>query len=67
LLCGGPAGSGKTYLSCGYAVNSFRAGVANKIIMTRPTITVENEYFLPGTMEMKMNPIRPLLDFESVL
>jgi phosphate starvation-inducible protein PhoH len=41
---------GKTYLSCGYAVNSFRAGVANKIIMTRPTITVENEYrfFLPG-------------------
>jgi phosphate starvation-inducible protein PhoH len=44
LLCGGPAGSGKTYLSCGYAVNSFRAGVANKIIMTRPTITVENEY-----------------------
>jgi predicted ribonuclease YlaK len=30
--------------------------VANKIIMTRPTITVENEYrfFLPGTMEMKM-------------
>lgn len=65
VVCGGPAGSGKTYLSCGYAVNSFRSGVANKIIMTRPTITVENESigFLPGTMEMKMNPyIRPLLD-----
>lgn len=65
VVCGGPAGSGKTFLACRYAVNSLNSGVVRKIIMTRPTITVadENIGFLPGTMEIKMNPyIRPLLD-----
>lgn len=63
LVCG-PAGTGKTLLSTQYGINYFLLGIYEKIIFTRPSITVdENIGFLPGTLEEKMAPwIRPIYD-----
>ena len=57
LVCVGPAGSGKTMLACKHAANHFVNKNFTKLIITRPTITVdENLGFLPGNIEDKMNP-----------
>jgi len=41
VLCTGPAGTGKTMIACNEAINSLKSKKINKIIITRPTITVE--------------------------
>jgi len=57
VLCTGPAGSGKTMIACHEAVKSLKAKKINKIIITRPTVTVEeNLGFLPGSLEDKLYP-----------
>jgi phosphate starvation-inducible PhoH-like protein len=63
LVCG-PAGTGKTLFSTQYGIKNFLLGTYQKIIFTRPTISVdENIGFLPGTLEDKMSPwIRPIYD-----
>ena len=46
-------------------MEKFRDKEINKIIITRPTISVEEEEigFLPGTLNKKMDPwIQPLMD-----
>jgi len=61
----GPAGSGKTLFACYAAVQELRAGNIDKIIMTRPLVSVDDENlgYLPGTMTHKMDPwTRPILD-----
>lgn len=61
----GPAGSGKTLFACSAAINALRAGHIDKIIITRPIISVDDEElgFLPGTLVKKMDPwTRPILD-----
>jgi phosphate starvation-inducible PhoH-like protein len=60
----GPAGSGKTLFACNVAVEELRKGAIQKIILTRPAVTVEEELgFLPGTLIKKMDPwTRPLFD-----
>ena len=61
----GPAGSGKTLFACNTAINALRAGHIDKIIITRPIISVDDEElgFLPGTLVKKMDPwTRPILD-----
>lgn len=61
----GPAGTGKSYLAMLAAMKSLRAGECERIIMTRPAVTVEDEShgFLPGNLIAKMEPwTRPLLD-----
>ena len=60
----GPAGTGKTLLACNSAVNYFKEGVIDKIIITRPVVPVEEDIgFLPGSMIKKMDPwTRPIFD-----
>lgn len=60
----GPAGTGKTLLAVQVAVKLFKEGAIDKIIVTRPAVSVdENLGFLPGTLEDKMAPwTRPIFD-----
>jgi len=60
----GPAGSGKTLLACQSAVLALQSKVVDKIIITRPLVSVDEELgFLPGTFQAKMDPwVRPIFD-----
>ncbi|HZZ80468.1 MAG TPA: PhoH family protein [Gemmataceae bacterium] len=60
----GPAGTGKTYLAVGMAVNMLRQGAVRRIILVRPAVEAgEKLGFLPGDIVAKINPyLRPLLD-----
>lgn len=60
----GPAGTGKTYLAVGLAVQSFKQKKVDKIILTRPAVEAgERLGFLPGDLQMKVDPyLRPLYD-----
>lgn len=52
----GKAGSGKTLLAVQVALDmSFKRKI-NKIIITRPTVSNEDNGFLPGTLAEKMDP-----------
>lgn len=52
----GKAGSGKTLLAVQTALDLFFKRQINKIIITRPTISTEDNGFLPGTESEKMEP-----------
>ena len=57
LFCLGPAGSGKTLFACQYAIDMFKKNNVDKIIITRPTIAIEEHMgFLPGDIREKMFP-----------
>jgi phosphate starvation-inducible PhoH-like protein len=60
----GPAGTGKTMLGVQWAINQFKDGLVEKIVITRPAVSVDEEHgFLPGTLEEKMAPwTRPIFD-----
>ncbi len=60
----GPAGTGKTLLACQAAVKSFIAGEVERIVVTRPAVSADEDLgFLPGTLEEKMAPwTRPIFD-----
>ena len=60
----GPAGTGKTMLAVQMAIKLFKEGAINKIIVTRPAVSVDEEHgFLPGTLNQKMEPwTRPIFD-----
>lgn len=60
----GPAGTGKTMFGCIKAIKDLQSGNINKIIITRPLVTVEEELgFLPGDILKKMDPwTRPIFD-----
>lgn len=60
----GPAGTGKTMLAVQAAVKKFKQGDIDKIIVTRPAVSVDEDIgFLPGTLEQKMAPwTRPIFD-----
>lgn len=60
----GPAGTGKTLLAVQVAVKLFKEGAIDKIIVTRPAVSVDEDLgFLPGTLEEKMAPwTRPIFD-----
>ena len=60
----GPAGTGKTYLAVAMAIRAFKNNEINKIIITRPAVEAgENLGFLPGDLQMKVDPyLRPLYD-----
>lgn len=64
VLCVGPAGTGKTYLAVGMAVNLLRQGTVKKIVLVRPAVEAgERLGFLPGDLAAKINPyLRPLFD-----
>jgi len=64
ILATGPAGTGKTLFATEYGVRFFLLGVYDKLIFTRPSVSVDEELgFLPGTLEEKMAPwVRPIYD-----
>ena len=64
VFCVGPAGSGKTLLACNAAILGLKSKTYDKIIITRPLVSVDEELgFLPGSFEAKMDPwTRPVFD-----
>ena len=52
----GKAGSGKTLLAVQIALDQFFKKQIDKIIITRPTISTEDNGFLPGSEKEKMEP-----------
>ncbi|MGP1348877.1 MAG: PhoH family protein [Stomatobaculum sp.] len=60
----GPAGTGKTFLAMAMAIQAFRDGDAERIILTRPAMEAgEKLGFLPGDLQSKIDPyLRPLYD-----
>ena len=52
----GKAGSGKTLLAVQIALDCFFKREVNKIVITRPTISNEDNGFLPGSLDEKMDP-----------
>lgn len=65
VLALGPAGCGKTLFACVEAMSQLQSGAIQKIVITRPLVSVEDEEigFLPGNMVSKMDPwTRPMMD-----
>jgi len=60
----GPAGTGKTMLAVQWAIDQLKYGSADKIIITRPAVSVDEEHgFLPGDLNEKMAPwTKPIMD-----
>ena len=60
----GPAGTGKTLFACSAAVQELKRGSIEKIILTRPVVSVDEDLgFLPGSLDDKMAPwTRPMFD-----
>ena len=60
----GPAGTGKTMLAVQWAIDELKDGSIDKIIITRPAVSVDEEHgFLPGDLNEKMAPwTRPIMD-----
>lgn len=52
----GSAGSGKTLLAVQIALDFYFKRKTNKIVITRPTVSTEDNGFLPGTEKEKMEP-----------
>lgn len=59
----GPSGTGKTYLAATHAANLYLAKRIDKIIITRPAVSVGKSLgALPGTMDEKFGPwLSPVL------
>lgn len=60
----GPAGTGKTMLGVQWAIDQLKYGSADKIIITRPAVSVDEQHgFLPGDLNQKMEPwTKPIMD-----
>lgn len=63
-FCEGPAGSGKTTISIGMAINYLRRKIVTKIILSRPIMQVDEDLgYLPGTADEKLHPfLLPIMD-----
>lgn len=63
-FCQGLAGSGKTHIAVGLAVQALLEEKIDRIIITRPVLEAgERLGFLPGTAEEKLHPyLLPILD-----
>jgi phosphate starvation-inducible PhoH-like protein len=60
----GPAGTGKTYLAVGAAVEALETEHVRRIVLVRPAVEAgERLGFLPGDMTQKVDPyLRPMYD-----
>ena len=60
----GPAGTGKTWLAVGYAVQLIEQGIVERLILSRPAVEAgERLGFLPWDMREKVDPyLRPIYD-----
>lgn len=63
-ICYGPAGTGKTYLAVGFALQQLFMNNYKRIILTRPVVEAgEKLGFLPGDFIEKISPyLKPLYD-----
>jgi phosphate starvation-inducible PhoH-like protein len=63
----GPAGTGKTMLAVQWAIDQLKYGDAEKIVITRPAVSVDEQHgFLPGDLNQKMEPwTKPIMDVFS--
>jgi phosphate starvation-inducible PhoH-like protein len=52
----GKAGSGKTLLAVQVALDMYFKRTVNRIIITRPTVSNEDNGYLPGSLSEKMEP-----------
>jgi phosphate starvation-inducible PhoH-like protein len=52
----GKAGSGKTLLAVQIALDMYFTRQVNKIVITRPTVSNEDNGYLPGSLHEKMEP-----------
>jgi phosphate starvation-inducible PhoH-like protein len=52
----GKAGSGKTLTAAAIALDQLFKKNIKKIVITRPTVSTEDNGFLPGSLEEKMEP-----------
>jgi phosphate starvation-inducible PhoH-like protein len=52
VIASGPAGTGKTYLAMQAAVKNLQNNDCEKIVLTRPAVSVDEEQhgFLPGNL-----------------
>lgn len=64
IFCQGVAGSGKTHIAIGMALEYLLDNKVEKIVITRPVVEAgERLGFLPGTAEEKLHPyLMPILD-----
>lgn len=64
VFCQGLAGSGKTHIAVGMALEWLIEDKVDKIVITRPVVEAgERLGFLPGTAEEKLHPyLLPILD-----
>lgn len=64
VVATGPAGTGKTILACTMGSKALVSGKFDRIIMTRPAVSVDEQHgFLPGNLNKKMEPwTRPMFD-----
>ena len=60
----GPAGTGKTYLAVGAAVEALQSDRVRRIVLVRPAVEAgERLGFLPGDLSQKVDPyLRPMYD-----
>jgi phosphate starvation-inducible protein PhoH and related proteins len=60
----GPAGTGKTFLAVGMAVDALNKARVQRLILVRPAVEAgEKLGFLPGDLSQKVDPyLRPLYD-----
>lgn len=63
-FCTGPAGTGKTHVAIGMAIQMIRQGFLDRIIITRPLVSVGKDMgFLPGDIMDKVGPyVTPCFD-----
>lgn len=68
VVASGSAGTGKTLLATQVGVMKLLSEEVKKIIITRPTVSVDESIgFLPGSLEKKMEPwTRPIFDVLSM-
>ena len=64
LFLTGPAGTGKSFLACAFAIEQILNKERSKIVLTRPIVeSGEKLGFLPGDLEEKVNPyMMPMYD-----
>jgi phosphate starvation-inducible PhoH-like protein len=64
IVAAGPAGCGKTLFACQVAAQRILSNQCDKIIVTRPTVSVDEDLgFLPGKLEKKMEPwVKPMFE-----
>jgi phosphate starvation-inducible PhoH-like protein len=65
IVAVGPAGTGKSLFACSNAIQSLKKKQIEKIILTRPLVSVADEDigFLPGNLNSKMSIwVQPMMD-----